>query len=156
MLRLDFAPFGGRLPACLILAAALLGPSPACAAGNTLVRLSQVDPDGHAIAPPVEAPCPEIGCQIGLTLRVAGKDLGYDALVSFVAQGSYLAFTPRPGTTAQMREFNANRVEPLFVRRGGNGQSAALLRLLAQPPGNAVRVSTQPDVLLRVEITPAK
>lgn len=158
------------IPAGLTLAALLLPPAawaadPSAGTKPTdtrLVRFTQVVQDDVEAPPPSEVSCPDVGCQLAVTLRIGSRDYGYQAIVSFVTLGSYVTLEPAPGTTRQIRDFTQPRPGPIFVQRGSNGQTARMLRLvldtatLESNVADQVRVASAPDVYLRVEIAPAK
>lgn len=128
-----------------------------------LVRFSQVIQGGDSKpAPSSQDACPVAGCQLTVTLRIGGEDYAYQAIVSFVNQGSYITLEPAAGTHVRIRDFTQPRPGPIFVQPGGNGHTERILRLVLETTGSAesaaqrVRAASEPDAYLRVEITPIK
>lgn len=140
----------------LLCALALLVAAPAVAAtapGRQLVlRVTQVDAAGAALATPRETVCPADGCQMAAELRLASGALSFNTVVTFVAGGAYVALAALPAGAARIREFSQARPEPIFLRSKTGGST--VLGLVVDRTSAASSDTGEPDAYLRLELAP--
>ena len=137
------------------------------------VKVTQVSDTGQAVGEPREIDCPETGCQLLMALPVGERSLPFMADFQFVGRGVYVALQARAVEVGAVVEFEKGRRGPVFMRGASDAEIAQTLRFTLAPSatlrrldladdgktlsaGNLHTRKRTPDVVLKVEIAPAR
>jgi hypothetical protein len=137
------------------------------------VTVTQLSPTGQALGEPRVVECPETGCQQAMALAVGDKTLPFMADVQFVDRGAYVSLQARAVEIGAVVQFEQGRRGPVFLRGLTDAPIAQTLRFTLAPSatlrrldvaddgktlgtGNVYTRKRTPDVVLRVEIGPAR
>jgi hypothetical protein len=148
-----------RVPLLLValVLAALLLPAIACAEPGrpVLLRVTQINAAGTPLTTPRETLCPPDGCAMAGEMKLASGMLSFNTVVTFVADGAYVALTALPPGAARIREFSRARPAPVFLQASAASNGTTLIRLVVDRIGTPSLLTGEPDAYLRVEFAPA-
>ena len=119
-----------------------------------LLRVTQISAGGVAINTPRETQCPADGCTMAGELKLSSGTVSFNTVVTFVADGAYVALTALPAGAARIYEFTQARPAPIFLPSGSKSSGPTVLRLTVdRSNGRTALFSTgEPDAYLRVEL----
>lgn len=137
------------------------------------VTVTQVSETGRMLGEPRELECPETGCQQAMALAVGDKTLPFMADIQFVGRGAYVSVQARAVEIGAVVEFEKGRRGPVFLRGETDAPIAQTLRFALAPSatlrrldvaddgktlgtGNVYTRKRTPDLVLKVEIAPAR
>ncbi len=145
------------LPTLPLLAALLLLPAIAAAEPSkpVLLRVTQINAAGVALTTPRETLCPPDGCAMAGEMKLASGVVSFNTVVTFVADGAYVALTSLPPGAARIREFSQAMPAPVFLQTITATHGTTLIRLVVDRAGTPSLRTGEPDAYLRVEFAPA-
>lgn len=137
------------------------------------VRLTQLSTGGQPVGETRAFDCPETGCQQAMALEVDGRPVPFVVDLQFVSRGAYVSLQTRVVEVAAVVEFEKGRRGPAFLRGASAEPIGQTLRFALAPAatlrrldaaadgktlatGNVYTRKLAPDVVLRVEIEPAR
>lgn len=137
------------------------------------VRITHIGEGGKALGAVQEVACPETGCQHSMALDVGGTPIPFMADIQFVSSGAYVSLQARAVAVGAVVDFERGRRGPVFLKGGSNASIGQTLRYALAPSatlrrldvaddgktmaaGNVYTRKRSPDVVLRVEIGPAR